>query len=66
MENEIDLNMIPEIPHGHGLSFKKGISDALLDNESPRENIHETHRATYNRGLNFGLTLKQRIGQKVK
>jgi hypothetical protein len=22
---------IPEIPHGHGLSFKKGIADGLLD-----------------------------------
>ncbi len=66
MENNIDLNIIPEIPHGHGLSFKKGVSDSLLGNESPREDIHETHRATYQKGLSFGLTLKQSIGQKVK
>lgn len=42
MENEIDFNAIPEIPHGHGLSFKKGVSDGLLANATDRNGYHDT------------------------
>lgn len=38
---------IPEIPHGHGLSFKKGIADGLLDRRDHEDTHHETHSLSY-------------------
>lgn len=61
----IKLN-IPEIPHGHGLSFKKGIADGLLDTDSNEDTCHETHRASYLRGHELGVMLKLEIAGNVK
>lgn len=57
---------IPEIPHGHGLSFKKGIADALLDCRDHEQTPHETHAASYQRGLDVGAELKGAIARLVK
>ncbi len=61
----IQLN-IPEIPHGHGLSFKKGIADGLLDCRDHEATPHETHSASYERGIEVGAELKHEIAKFVK
>ncbi|RZM06630.1 MAG: hypothetical protein EOO88_53080 [Pedobacter sp.] len=57
---------ISEIPHGHGLSFKKGISDGILDCRDHEETPHHTHSASYERGLVVGAALKREIAKHVK
>lgn len=57
---------ISEIPHGHGLSFKKGVSDALLGNRDHENSCHETHSASYQRGYEFGEELVSQIASQVK
>ena len=57
---------IPEIPHGHGLSFKKGVADGLLDTRSHESEPHETHSASYERGITVGADLKEKIALHVK
>ncbi len=57
---------IPEIPHGHGFSFKKGIADGLLETEGHKSTCHETHLASYQRGYEIGKALKEVISNKVK
>jgi hypothetical protein len=57
---------ISEIPHGHGLSFKKGVSDGLLGNSSHEGDIHSTHKASYERGVIVGTNLKEKIAPIVK
>ena len=49
---------IPEIPSGHGLSFKKGVADGLLDCREHEATPHKTHLASYERGLLIGAELK--------
>lgn len=63
--HRIELD-IPEIPHGHGLSFKKGIADGLLDSREHEATPHETHTASYQRGIEVGAELKQKIAKLVK
>lgn len=63
--HKIEL-LIPEIPHGHGLSFKKGVADGLLDNRDHDATPHETHAASYQRGLEVGAELKIEIAKLVK
>jgi len=55
-----------EIPHGHGLSFKKGIAGGLLDCRDHEETPHNTHSASYERGLVVGAELKRGIAKHVK
>lgn len=62
---KIELD-IPEIPHGHGLSFKRGVADGLLDNHDHEATPHETHAASYQRGLEVGAELKLKIAKLVK
>ncbi len=57
---------IPEIPHGHGLSFKKGIADGLLECQEHIDTCHKTHSASYERGLIVGATLRAEIAKLVK
>lgn len=57
---------IPEIPHGHGLSFKKGLSDGLLDTGRDKETCHETHRVSYLKGYDLGVLLRTEIAKHVK
>lgn len=57
---------IPEIPHGHGLSFKMGVADGLLDCRNHEATPHETHSASYQRGIEVGFELKREIAKLVK
>lgn len=57
---------IPEIPHGHGLSFKKGIADALLSTQNNEASCHVTHLASYHKGYEIGEILKTEVGFSVK
>ena len=56
---------IPGIPHGHGLSFKKGVVDGLLDCRNNEAAPHETHSASYQRGVVVGAELKREIAKLV-
>ena len=56
---------ISEIPHGHGLSFKKGVADALLETKDNESSCPKTHLASYHRGYEAGKTLRNIIAQKV-
>lgn len=57
---------IGDIPHGHGLSFKRGVADGLLDSNTHESEPHPTHSATYERGKIFGIQLKAEIAKHVK
>lgn len=57
---------IPEIPHGHGLSFKRGVADGLLDSRSHDNEPHSTHSASYERRFKVGSALKEQIAAQVK
>ncbi|MHB9102435.1 MAG: hypothetical protein ACYC2E_13070 [Sulfuricella sp.] len=57
---------ISEIPHGHGLSFKKGVADGLLNCRDHEKTPHGTHAANYQRGLVVGAELKRQIAKLVK
>jgi hypothetical protein len=57
---------IAEIPHGHGMSFKRGVADGLLDSRYHEEAPHNTHSASYERGLVVGAELKHEITKLVK
>lgn len=61
----IDIE-IPEIPHGHGLSFKKGVADALLECQVHESECHPTHATSYKRGQETGSKLKEVIASHVK
>ena len=56
---------IPEIPHGHGLSFKKGIADGLPDRRDHEDTHPETHSLSSSRGLEFGVQLKNEVAKLV-
>ncbi len=66
MDNETLLNDISTIPHGHGLSFKKGVADGLLEKNTFSNCFHDTHQASYNRGVRFGNQLKDMIANQVQ
>ena len=57
---------ISEIPHGHGLSFKKGIADAILENREHENSCHETHLPSYQRGYEVGKKMVSQIASHVK
>lgn len=57
---------MPEIPHGHGLSFKRGVADGMLDSREHEQAPHDTHAASYERGLHVGAELKREIAKLVK
>lgn len=55
------------IPHGHGLSFKKGLADGLLERESPdTDELPEGHSRSYNRGVSVGDELRKQIARVVR
>ena len=56
----------PDIPHGHGLSFKKGVADGLLESRVHEDSVHQTHSASYERGVAAGKSLRFEIGKLVK
>lgn len=55
-----------DIPHGHGLSHKRGVSDGLLGRTDYEADVHETNRASYKRGLQEGKNLQQEIAARVR
>lgn len=57
---------IPEIPHGHGLSFKRGVADGLLESRVHDASLHQTHLASYERGVDVGKSLRFEIAKLVK
>ena len=57
---------IPDIPHGHGLSFRKGVADGLLDCLDHEDTLHKTHAASYRRGIDVGVELAGKIALFVK
>lgn len=54
-----------DIPQGHGLSFKKGISDGLLGKTDYHE-VPNGHDRSYQRGLKVGEELKGQVASSVK
>ena len=57
---------IEDIPHGHGLSFKRGVVDGLLNSNEHESEPHPTHAASYRRGKAFGIQLRDEIAKRVK
>ncbi len=55
-----------DIPHGHGLSYKKGIADGILDESLHEDSVHETHLASYKRGFEEGVALRTSVANRVK
>ena len=58
--------LIKDIPHGHGLSTKRGISDGLLDRTEYEGKVPNGHDASYQRGVGAGKDLMQQINDLVK
>jgi len=63
--NKIE-ELLKDIPHGHGLSFKKGISDLLLESENHQNKLPNGHNKSYQRGKQFGKHLKIMILKNIK
>ncbi len=57
---------IEEIPHGHGSSFKKGVSDGVLNENNFKEKLPHGHKSSYEKGLTFGKYLQDIITKKIK
>jgi len=63
----MDLHdIIDEIPHGHGLSFKKGISDGILDKDTFKDYLPNGHNSSYESGIKLGKKLQKIVGEKVR
>lgn len=58
--------MEPDIPHGHGLSFKKGVSDGLLERNDYADDLPNGHNESYRRGVEEGLAIRHRIARRVR
>ena len=48
-----------DIPHGHGMSYRKGVASALLKNDCQKlkealKEYHRTHDRSFNRGVAEG------------
>ena len=57
---------IEEIPHGHGMSTKRGIADGLLEESGNEGNVPNGHDASYRRGVEIGEELKRQVADLVK
>ncbi len=57
---------IPDAPGDHGLSFKKGIADGLLDYREQEQLPRTTYSASYQRGFVVGTELKCEISRLAK
>jgi len=58
--------MEQDIPHGHGGSFKRGVSDGLLEHNEIPDNLPNGHGESYRRGVAEGVALRQTIGRRVR
>lgn len=54
---------IQDIPHGHGLSFKKGVADGLFKCNENEQKVPKSHLKSYERGLKVGAELERGIAQ---
>lgn len=55
---------IQEMPHGHGLSFKKGIADGLFKCNENEQRVPKSHFKSYEHGLKIGAELEREIAQR--
>lgn len=55
-----------DIPHGHGLSYKKGIADGLLDEATFADNLPNGHVESYRRGRAEGEAMRHAIAARVR
>ena len=55
-----------DIPHGHGLSYKRGISDGIRGERRYEGEVHETHLASYQRGVEEGEVIRKSVGDRVR
>ena len=57
---------VEEIPHGHGLSTKRGIADGMLEETQYEGGVPNGHDASYRRGVKIGQELMQQIAELVR
>lgn len=62
--DQINSNIEP-IPHGHGKSYKIGISDGLLNQERTQP-VPSGHERSYERGRTIGEQLRTQVKDCVK
>ncbi len=55
-----------DIPHGHGLSHKKGIADGLLDAAKFADDLPNGHDESYQRGKAEGEALRLVVAARVR
>ena len=60
------IDIIKEIPHGHGSSVKKGISDGILNQNDYKEKLPNGHSLSYEKGKKVGEYLQEIIAKMVK
>ena len=62
------IEEMDDLPHGHGLSFKKGICSILMKDSCnvDKKDLPNGHTKSFEEGQKLGLELKQIIAQKVK
>lgn len=58
--------MEQDIPHGHGRSFKKGISDGLLSRTDYAGDLPNGHNESYARGVQEGIALRATVAARVR
>ena len=63
--NTIEIK-IPDRPHGHGLSFKRGLADGFLDCRDHDSLPATTHAANYPRSIYTGTEFRRHIANLVK
>ena len=64
---KIELEIPDELPHGHGASFKKGISDALLESaKTELAHTPEGHEESKRKGISVGAEIVKLISIIVK
>ena len=56
----IDFSEI-SIPHGHGLSIKKGICDGIMNDSKFKVSLPDGHNASYERGIEIGKTILDEV-----
>lgn len=54
------------LPHGHGLSFARGMADGLVGHKPSPETQPEGHSASYTAGYQAGQATKASISKIVK
>lgn len=58
--------IIPEISHGHGLSFKKGITNGLLYVDRFKNTLPEGGHSSSYKDYEIGESLKDKVASQIK